>query len=665
MRARPAWLALALGLALALTAGLQHAAHVHVETHLAGAVDVRLLDALLDADETGGEREGKQDDADRPNAQDAAGETDATTNFATTEPLQTCHHRPGKLFVQTRHKPRPEADTWVFVSNASFGFHTAATVEAVMTPEQAASLHPVPRLVVAWQASHVVPGDDAQRVLISHSDDMGATWTPAHEVPTREHDHGRGAGVPWQPVLFRPPRTASQLMLIYAESRQCWVCATNACRARQRHAVRLWRPGSEVAATRADQMVDFRLPLGRRRLRAAADLHRVSVYSHDGVKYASSARATPSLTAAQYLRIRRHGESVVSSEYDAARGPDAPRWSRGGDVRAMLLDGTAGTWSESWPVLPEEEPDAGDGVPFIAPKLIGGPPIAITPPKEHGGPSVHFQSEEVWMLPFWAEAPREKKAMCVQPLNLPLAPPGRHGGRPPQSRPRIFAGSLVSRDGGRRWTRSPHDIAANVFDTTLVPPPRVPASHHRHNYGYGAPSQSVRMLLRASAGATVSCASHDGHAWTIPEVSDSLPNGGGRVSVIRLSNGPGGGDDNRGGVLLAAVNHHGSFPSPPQGAMQARGNITLLSSDDEGRTWHVEAKVARTAVRVGEAHDAPSLKQVGCYVILVLTANARYPDSWEVKRPTTGVRVLRWRLRAMYCGETDPKEHCAWPPRES
>ena len=648
--ARPSRLVVLLAVLALLTVTNYVVVHFHIlNRHQAGAqLDVDVLDALLDAHDDV-EKRSVQADADA----DGSGSFSATISLPPPppSPLPACVYHAGRVF----RKPHAESKGWVYETNVSFGVHTATTVEAVLTSKQAASARPTPRLVVAWQASYRIAGDDAQRVLVSYSDDLGATWAKPSEAPTRDHDHGRGAGVPWHPVLFRPPREASRLMLMYAESRQCWWCPSEACKARQRRAPRLWRPGANTMGARQRQR--------RRHLLATpmTNLHRTFVYSHDGVKYMSSARAAPALTDAQYRRIRRKGGTIVSGEFEQARGPDAPRWSRGGDVRAMALDLASGddmgSWSDSWNVLPEEEP-LGDGTDIVTPKLLAGPPVALVP--QRGSLSMRLQSDETWVLPFWAEAPRGR-AMCTDtPSRLSSAPPmSRRAIERLQPPPRIFSGTIVSRDGGHHWARSPRMAGTDLYDTVVLPVPNLKQRRQVDDDVRQEPPV-LHMLSRDASGATVASKSADGIAWAQPEIWSSLPNGGSRLSILRLTHSPtAGGVD----VLLAAVNHH--QPPSSRSPSPSRGNLTVLSSDNEGRTWHVETHVA-SPVRAGETYDAPSLKQVGCFVVMTYAVNVRrdveeleqlqqQATTLTKKHPlatTSGVRAVRWRLRGEYCGES-------------
>ena len=93
------------------------------------------------------------------------------------------------------------------------------------------------RLYVAWQGSKGAEGNNDQNIYFSSSASHGSAWTQAKRLGAKQ------TGARWAPVLFvapNPPRHAvrhgkqptqpSSLRLFYAESKNCFVCNSLACK---------------------------------------------------------------------------------------------------------------------------------------------------------------------------------------------------------------------------------------------------------------------------------------------------------------------------------------------------------------------------------------------------------------------------------------------------
>ena len=91
------------------------------------------------------------------------------------------------------------------------------------------------RLYVAWQGAKSAEGNNDQNIYYATSASMGQAWTKPKRLG------GKQTGARWAPVLFLAPAperhsrrgkasSATSLRLFYAESKNCYVCSTIACK---------------------------------------------------------------------------------------------------------------------------------------------------------------------------------------------------------------------------------------------------------------------------------------------------------------------------------------------------------------------------------------------------------------------------------------------------
>jgi len=253
-----------------------------------------------------------------------------------------------------------------------------------------------------------------------------------------------------------------------------------------------------------------------------------------------------------------------------------PTWNPGGDIMHTVYDPAADAWSEPRLILPEEGPRRGKP-PEVVPKVIANPPTAVVDAAT---------GAERWILPYWRETPRAK-SMCT-----------RTAGKPKE---RDFSSVLVSSDGGETWTDGGAKIAFKDGEYRKGPKPDWLIE------GTAVGGAAVHQFFRTSRNVTYAVSSDDGGlSWSEPRPTP-LPNANSKTNALRLSN----------GALLLALNNHRMIPR------NLRTKLHVVVSYDEGLSWEVLAKVEDEEAGPQTRHHYPTLKQVGCQLLLVYSTFKR------------------------------------------